>query len=409
MSMHTFFRFCLAALICLFTVFAVGQDKIKKASILYELAESAFIESKYSEALELLDQCIRQSPDYMEAYALRGTVREQLKDLDGALTDYSIYLDKFPDNKEVLLNRGLIRYRVGFFQQAKEDFTYLLKLPPSAETNSIFYKQSMSVGDKNPMMTMTAYGNHRSYIYNYLGLTETKLKAYSQAKIDFDSAIRLNPREPDYFVNRGLAKQSMNDSTAQADFQRALSINPNHTLAKHNLSALEAKRLKSMSTEDRLSQTIEADSTMLYPYLERAQQRFESKYYQGAIDDYNRALEIDSSNAEIWMGRGLSRERLKDFKGAFSDYTKAIELKNDFAKGWLNRGNVLVKLERYEDAIEDYSVALIYSPAYSLAFYNRAMAKVKLKRNDEACTDLNQAESLGMKVDGKVKNKVCIK
>ena len=84
-------------------------------------------------------------------------------------------------------------------------------------------------------------------------------------------------------------------------------------------------------------------------------------------------------------------------------------MKNDFAKGWLNRGNVLVKLERYEDAIEDYSVALIYSPAYSLAFYNRAMAKVKLKRNAEACTDITQAESLGMKVDGKVKAKVCIK
>jgi tetratricopeptide (TPR) repeat protein len=407
--MNPLFRTCFPILLSVIVAIAFGQDKTKKATILYELAESAFIESKYGESLELLDQCIKQSPDYMEAYALRGTVREQLKDLDGALTDYSIYLDKFPDSKEVLLNRALIRYRVGFFQQAQEDFTYLLKLPPSAETNSIFYKQSMSVGDKNPMMTMTAYGNHRSYVYNYLGLTETKLKNYSQARIHFDSAIRLNPREPDYFVNRGLAKQSMNDSTAQNDFQKALSINPDHTLAKHNLSALEAKRLKSMSIEDRLSQTIEADSTMLYPYLERAQQRFESKYYQGAIDDYNRALEIDSANAEIWMGRGLSRERLKDFKGAFSDYTKAIELKNDFAKGWLNRGNVLVKLERYEDAIEDYSVALIYSPNYSLAFYNRAMAKVKLKRNNEACADIMQAESLGMKVDGKVKAKICIK
>ncbi len=385
-----------------------SQEKLKKAAVLYELAESAFIASKYGEALELLDLCLQQSPDYMEAYALRGTIREQQKEFDGALIDYSIYLDKFPDNKEVLLNRGVIRYRVGFYQQAREDFTQLLTLPPSGETNSIFYKQSMSVGDKSPMMTMTANGNHRSYIFNYLGLAEFKLKNFEQAKIHFDSAIRLNPREADYFVNRGLAKQSLNDTTSQADFQHALTINPEHTLAKHNLNASQTKNLP-MSVEERLSKTIDADSTMLYPYLERAQQRFESKYYQGAIEDYTRALEIDSANAEVWMGRGLAREKLKDFKGAFSDYTKAIEIKNDFAKGWLNRGNVLVKLERYEDAIEDYGVALIYYPDYSLAFYNRAMAKAKLKKNDEACADIKQAEGLGMKVEAKVRNKICSK
>ena len=386
-----------------------SQEKLKKAAVLYELAESAFIATKYSEALDLLDLCLQQSPDYMEAYALRGTIREQQKDFDGALIDYSIYLDKFPDNKEVLLNRGVIRYRVGFFQQAREDFVRLLTLPPSGETNSIFYKQSMSIGDKSPMMTMTANGNHRSYIFNYLGLAEFKLKDFGQAKIHFDSAIHLNPREADYFVNRGLAKQSLNDTTSQADFQHALTLNPEHTLAKHNLNASQTKKLQSMSVEERLSKTIDADSTMLYPYLERAQQRFESKYYQGAIEDYTRALEIDSANAEVWMGRGLAREKLKDFKGAFSDYTKAIEIKNDFAKGWLNRGNVLVKLERYEDAIEDYGVALIYYPDYSLAFYNRAMAKAKLKKNDEACADIKLAEGLGMKVEDKVRNKICSK
>jgi tetratricopeptide (TPR) repeat protein len=70
---------------------------------------------------------------------------------------------------------------------------------------------------------------------------------------------------------------------------------------------------------------------------------------------------------------------------------------------------VLVKLERYADAVEDYTVALLYKPDYSIAFYNRGLAKSKLKKNEEACSDLAQAEALGMKVESKVKSKVCQK
>ena len=397
-------------LIFLFSVvssWAQAQEKPKKPFVLHEEAEAAFNEGKVNEALALLDQCVKINPGYLEAYALRGTVKEQLKDLDGALTDYSIYLEEYPDHLDVLMSRAVLRYKIGFYDQAKEDFLRLLVLPSSGETNSLFYKKSMSVNDRSPVIT-TTQGTHTSYILNYLGLTESKLKDYRQAKLYFDSAIRLDSGEPDYFVNRGLVKESMNDSTAILDYERALRLNPNHTLAIHNLSALKAKKAKTLSLEERLSQTIEADSTMLYPYLERAQQRYESKYFQGALDDYNRALEIDTGNVEIWLGRGLTREKLKDFKGAFADYTKAIDLKENYAKAWLNRGNVLLKLERYDDAVEDYNVALIYYPDYALAFYNRAMARIKLKKDEEACADLKQAESLGMKVDGRVKNKVCV-
>jgi tetratricopeptide (TPR) repeat protein len=387
--------------------FCGAQERQKKLYLLFEGAEEAYNNGNHKEALDLLDQCLKANPGYMEAYALRASVREQLNDPAGALTDYSIYLEKFPDHRDVLMNRAVLRYKIGYFDLAKEDFLKLLVLPPAGETNAIFYKQSMSVEDRNPMMTMTAQGNHTSYILNYLGLTESKLKNFLQARHYFDSAIHLNQKEPDYFVNRGLVKENLNDSTAFLDYESALRLNPKHTLAHHNLSAWKARRLQSMSLEDRLTRTIEADSTMLYPYLERAQQRYESKYYDGAIDDYTRALEIDSANVEIWLGRGLAREKTKDFKGAFSDYTKAIDIKENYAKAWLNRGNVLVKLERYSDAVEDYDVALIYYPDYAVAFYNRAMAKVKMKKNEDACVDLKRAEELGWKVEGKVKSKVC--
>lgn len=381
-----------------------AQDKPKKAYQLYEEAEEAYNDDRYAAALQILDACIKQYPGYFEAYSLRGSVRELLKDNDGALTDYSIYLERFPEHLPVLFSRAILRYKIGFYEQAREDFRKLLTMNP-AETNTVFYRRNATVGDRRPVMTPES--GHKSYVYNYLGLTEAKLKDHATAIAYYDTALQFNDGEPDYYVNRGLSKEAVNDSSAISDYEKALKLNPRHTLAVHNLKALKAKRGEPMTFEDRLTETIEADSTMLYPYLERALQRFEGGYFQGAVEDYTNALEIDSSDAEIWLGRGLARERMKDYQGAFSDYTRAIDLKEDFFKAWINRGNVLFKLERYGDAIEDFNVALVYQANYAPAVYNRAMAKVKMKNKQGACEDLKLAETLGMEIEAKVKSKIC--
>lgn len=400
--MRTFLAFFSTILFCGYAVNA--QDKPKKAQVIYEEAEAAYNDDRYSQALELLDECLKEYPGHYEAYSLRGSVREIMKDNAGALTDYSIYLERFPENLSVLMSRAILRYKMGFYDQAKEDFLVLLHMNP-AETNTVFYRQNMTVGERNPVMTPQS--GHQSYVYNYLGLTEAKLKDHRKAVAYYDSALALNPAEGDYYVNRGLSREALGDTTAGEDYKQALKLNPQHVLAKHNLKALLAKEGKEMTYEERLTETIREDSTMLYPYLERALQRYEGGYYEGALEDYTQALEIDPSDPEIWLGRGLAREKLKDYEGAFSDYTKAIDLKDDFFKAWINRGNVLFKLERYADAIEDFNVALIYRSNYAPAVYNRAMAKMKLKNKAEACADLKLAESLGMEIDDKVKSKVC--
>ena len=400
MRLHLFFSLMFLSAFFL----APCQEKPRKAYQYFEAAEAAYNEDQYAKALLILDECLKEYPGYFEAYSLRGSVKEILKDDDGALTDYSIYLEQFPEHLPVLMSRAILRYKIGFYDQAKEDFLKLLTLNPS-ETNTVFYRQNMSVGDRNPVMTPET--GHKSYVYNYLGLTESKQKNHKDAMAYYDAALALNPNEPDYFVNRGLSKEAIGDSTAAADYERALKLNYRHTLARHNLTALKARHGQTITYEDRLTETIERDSTMLYPYLERAQQRFEGGYYKGAVEDYSRALEINPRDAEIWLGRGLAREKLKDFEGAFSDYTSAIDIREDFFKAWINRGNVLFKLERYSDAIEDFNAALVYQANYAPAIYNRAMARIKMKNKTGACEDLRLAESLGMEIEAKVRSKIC--
>ena len=118
--MRTFLAFFSTILFCGYAVNA--QDKPKKAQVIYEEAEAAYNDDRYSQALELLDECLKEYPGHYEAYSLRGSVREIMKDNAGALTDYSIYLERFPENLSVLMSRAILRYRMGFYDQAKAEY-----------------------------------------------------------------------------------------------------------------------------------------------------------------------------------------------------------------------------------------------------------------------------------------------
>jgi tetratricopeptide (TPR) repeat protein len=391
------------ALIATTVVFA--QQKKVRPEELFEQGQEAHDQGDYTKALALLNQCLTERPGFTEAYYIRASAREQLKDFEGALTDYSIYLERKPDNSEALFSRGLIRYQLKKYDQAYEDFTRYLNVPPGA-TQTLYFNRSPGTSGNNPITT--AQSGNRPLIYNYLGVIDQKQNNLQRSVAWLDSAIRLSPKEADFYVNRGLSKQSMKDSTAALDdFNKALSINPRHPVALHNIAVFKRLKGERKASEDPLEQAIDSDSSMLAPYLERAYQRLEGGYLKGALDDYNKALEIEPKDPEIWLSRGIVKERMKDYTGAFSDYTKAIDLKEGFVKAWINRANVLLKQERYADAVEDYTAALIYTPDSAPAYYNRAIARYKLNKYTEACEDLKKAEALGFKPEAKLKDKIC--
>lgn len=396
--------FLYLVLICA-TASAIGQAKPKKPYLLHEEADREFGQGDPQKALELVNECIKNSPGFMEAYRLRGAIREHLRQYDAALTDFSIFLEAFPTHPEALMSRAVLHYKTEHYDLAEIDLRKLLSVR-SGETNAIFFRENMTVNDKTPLMTMS-HAAHHPLVYQYLGLIQMKAGNYSKALFFLDSAIILNGREADFYVTRGNIKEVMHDSTAIIDYEIALKLNPQHATAQHYFEKALERSGKSISAEDRLSRTIEMDSSLLYPYLERGQKRYERGDYHGALADYNLALKRDEKDPEIWLARGLAREKLQDLTGAFSDYTKAIDLRESFARAWVNRGNVLMKQKRFEDAIDDYTVSLIYYPDNGAAFYNRGLARIQLKMTSEACADFDQAEQLGIRIDPALRPKFC--
>ncbi len=381
----------------------ISDNKLKPQQ-LFDLGELAIEKKAYKTALAHYNECLRLDPYFWDAYHSRAFTKEKLGDTKGALTDYNIFIQSKPENMEALFTRAILRYNYGQWAVAKEDFIKLLKTK-SGETNTVFY-QTDQTGNTNKMITVQ--GNMKANYLNYLGLIDWKMNNYKSAIKYLDSAIKDNPKEADFWINRGLVKQSSRDTAgAVQDYKSALALDMEHPIASHNLAVLSGFQGDQKEAEKLLTEAIEKNPKLSYSYEERGYLRMKSKNWKGALTDFNDAILLAPAEPDNWLNRGITKEKLKDFNGAMTDYTQAIKLKIDYERAWLNRGNLLVKLNRIKEALEDYSLAITYYPDYGLAFYNRALAHHKMGKLKEACADLLQAQKLRTQIEPKIMASIC--
>ena len=383
-----------------------GQEKKKPTAASYfEKGEKSLEKKEYITAQAHFTECLRLDPYFAEAYRTRAIVREHLGEKAKALTDYNIYIDLKPNDAEAIFSRAVLRFEAGQYLPARQDFLQLLTMP-AGETNTVYFSQEKYKDAEAKIFT--AQGTGKDYIYNYLGLIEIKIKRYDKAIPWLDSAIKLAPDNGSYWINRGTARMgNVEKGAAAADFEQALKLEPDNSLALHNLATLKAAAGESDSSEKLLSEAIEKNKNMPYPRAERAYQRFQKNDLNGALEDYNEVIKLEPKDEENYINRGLVKEKMKDHPGALKDFSMAIELNEKNEKAWLSRGNIMSKLNRQKEAIEDYTVAIALQPNYSLAYYNRAIACQSAGMMKEACTNLKTAEKLGIKVDLKIKEKIC--
>jgi tetratricopeptide (TPR) repeat protein len=375
----------------------------KDASLYFQKGEDALDAQSYKTALAHFNECLRLDPYYMEAYYYRAQARESLGDAKGALTDFSIYLESKPHNTEALFARAQLRYQSRQWAMAREDFLKLLTTPPG-ETKSVFFAVDKESG--NPIVTTQS--NMTSAILNYLGLVDTKMKNYKRAIQYLDSAIKLDPKDPEFYINRGWARQEMLDTIqATSNYQKALTLNPESSLARHNLAVLSAKKGNLKEVEKLLSEAIERSPEDPHYYVARAINFTAQGDLPKALADYNSAIQLDNTDPDLWLRRGLIKAQLKDLTGALADYTRSIKLQDDNEKVWLQRGNLMMQMNRAKDAIEDYTIAITHHPEFGPAFYQRALARHMTGNLKEACDDLTQAQGLKVKVEEKLKAAVC--
>lgn len=139
----------------------------------------------------------------------------------------------------------------------------------------------------------------------------------------------------------------------------------------------------------------------------RANVLVDSKQFDRAIEDYNRAIELMAVDGEksdgtaqypefpdAFVGRALAKEGLAQWADAITDYSKAITLWGGGRGDGVNpyvltyRGNSLSKLGKFGEAIEDYRASSdLFLKQRDIARWSDAKANLALTLYAEDRTD----------------------
>lgn len=114
-------------------------------------AHKEFNKQNFKEAEELYTQfitsCLQsrncEASDLGTAFNNRGQIKYLRVDFHEAIDDYTSAIQAHSRFEIPFYNRGLIHYRLGFFEDAKQDFQQTLRLNPDFEDAKVSLRQTL--------------------------------------------------------------------------------------------------------------------------------------------------------------------------------------------------------------------------------------------------------------------------
>ncbi len=209
-----------------------AQAQLNKAYFFYA-GRSFLIESKYRDAIEVLNILLRADSTAYEGYFLRGIAKYNLDDLIGADQDFSEAIRKNPVFTTAFQYRAITRMRMGNYDDALRDFQEAIDLRPDLPgpyySRGVTYLLSQqfekAIEDFN---TFIRYDNKVSDAYINRGTSYLYLKDTTRALEDYNTAIRTNYFDPAGYNRRGALYMAQKKyDLALADFDKAVGYDSN--------------------------------------------------------------------------------------------------------------------------------------------------------------------------------------
>jgi tetratricopeptide (TPR) repeat protein len=374
-------------------------------SIALEKSLEAIEQNNHSQALLLINFWLEDHPLDSEGYWYRAGLYEHFKELLLALADYNSVLELNPDRGEAYMARGRLRYQLGQYERAKEDFKKFLVAAPG-ETSQIIYRRSSVTSGVSQILT--AQTENPAQTFYHLGLCSIALSEYPEAIAYLDSAIFHDSTESDFFVQKGKALAlNGNLEAARTSYEIALGLNQNHFSALQGLAFISPN--EDETALEKLNHMIMTNQENPELLKQRGYLLLMQGDFKGSIDDFDQVLQKDTTSYESLFYRGKAKASLKLWGEAEIDYSKSMDIAGPDPKLFLARGQSRYQIDELEGALADFSLAIFYDPEAAAGYYHRGITYHRLKKLDNACQDLNSAIELGMKDAEKVWEIVCSK
>src|SRR5690606_21208533 len=237
------------------TQVAKAKDQFERASkvapentsALLKQAEIQLVLRNYAQSMELVNEALRADQHAAHRYFLKGWIHMETGDTALALSSFRTAVEQDAQDYPAYIMLGKISAAKRDPLAAQYYSTAIALRPSSVEAwynKGIFHQENGQdslalvcydrIKELDPLNALAWYNS------GYVRMEH--LDDPAVAKEDFSEAIRLEPGYADAWYNRGLAleRTSQLDSAA-SDYQRAMALRPDHSLAAEGLSRLQAR------------------------------------------------------------------------------------------------------------------------------------------------------------------------
>jgi tetratricopeptide (TPR) repeat protein len=227
---------------------------------------------------------------------------------------------------------------------------------------------------------------------------------FEHAIEDFTRACELNPSEPEFAFERGMAYwENRQPIPALQDLDQALTLNSDYLPARMSRAQLR------LAEKDRAGATADLDAAdQIAPKQADVRFRLAELYLQSdlparAVPQYdlwianhpNDSKMVQALHGRCWVravqGQGLA-EALTDCNAAYRQSDKTNHA--GVAAVLASRGLVRLRLGNYDKAIADYDDALKLAPKNPWSLYGRGVAKIHTQKTADGEADLARATAL---------------
>ncbi len=233
-------------------------------------------------------------------------------------------------------------------EKAEEEMEYLVKKG--------LYFDAIEALDEKIVVSEDPHG-----LYACRARVNMKLGNFKGAVTDWNNAIELERRNPDYYVQRGKTFLELGKSKdAIEDFSRVLRQDPASF-------SLYLERAGAFAKLGEFNAAVR-DVTTYLRYFENDQKaialcgnlHYLNENYIEALKYFNRNLKLDNSKAEYYKDRGKTYLKTRTYQFAINDLSMALDLSPYDGETWLFKGNARFESGDREGACSDWNKARNY-------------------------------------------------
>lgn len=333
--------------------------------------EIYIIESKFSEADDILDRLHELEPNNEEIFIQKANVLskqdEHKKAIDTLLI--AIEMSSTPDEDGDLY--ALVGMEYLFLDQFDKAIIYFKKCLDTdtsdySALHNIVYCYDFLNKNEEAITYLNEFLESHPYCevaWHQLGRQYFTIKDYAKANAAFDFAIISDDTFVGAYIEKGKVLEKLKHyEDAIENYKITLALDEPTSFALLRIGHCYDKLGKEDLALQFFKKTVEEDALLDKGWIAITKFYMKRLNYQKALHYINKAVNIDGDNVLYWKLFATINNRLNFLEEAEIGYKRTLELGNYELETWLDRSDILTSLGEYQAAIFNLIQATEFYP-----------------------------------------------